>query len=104
MTDARSHYYYNRYVYVGKNSEGFGLNAELKKHLNPTQSVLRLVMPIESSNHNVIADLFGTSSAANKSRTHLCGNFKEVKKGNSSRIFAKKKSERMGRYLVLRKT
>lgn len=43
MTDARTQYFYNGYVYCGKNSDGIGLEENEKKLLKPTQAVLRLI-------------------------------------------------------------
>uniref|UniRef100_A0A1B6MC64 PiggyBac transposable element-derived protein domain-containing protein n=1 Tax=Graphocephala atropunctata TaxID=36148 RepID=A0A1B6MC64_9HEMI len=56
MTDARTHYLYNAYMYTGKGCYGRTLNPEEKKLSKPTQSVLRLVKPVEGSNRNVTGD------------------------------------------------
>lgn len=56
LTDARTSYLYNAYIYSGKGSDGIGLSAEQKKLKVPTQAVVRLVKPIEKSNRNVTAD------------------------------------------------
>ena len=56
MTDARTHYLYNAYIYCGKGSDGFTLANEEKKLKIPSQSVVRLVKPVETSHRNVTAD------------------------------------------------
>lgn len=56
MTDARTSYLYNAYIYSGKDSDGRGLPAEEKKYSKPTQSVLRLSQPIYGTNRNITAD------------------------------------------------
>lgn len=56
LTDARTHYFYNGYIYSGKDSDGISLTNEEKGLLKPTQSVLRLSRPIANSNRNVTAD------------------------------------------------
>ncbi|CAK1592576.1 unnamed protein product [Parnassius mnemosyne] len=56
LCDAKNFYFYNGYVYSGKDSDGIGLTVEEKKFLVPTQCVLRLTKPIQGSNRNVTAD------------------------------------------------
>lgn len=56
LTDARTSYFYNAYIYCGKGSDGTGLSEEEKKLTIPTQTVLRLVSPIINSNRNITAD------------------------------------------------
>lgn len=56
LTDARNNYLYNAYIYCGKGSDSHGLTAEEKHFQIPTQSVIRLVKPIEKTNRNVTAD------------------------------------------------
>lgn len=56
LCDASNFYFYNGYVYSGKNSDGAGLTAEEQKLLVPTQCVLCLTKPIQGSNRNVMAD------------------------------------------------
>jgi hypothetical protein len=56
MTDARTHYLYNAYIYTGKNCYGRTLSEEENKLSKPTQSVLRLVKPVQGSNRNVTGD------------------------------------------------
>lgn len=56
LTDARNHYFYNGYLYTGKNSDGFGLSEEDKALQKPTQAVLRLSQPISKTNRNITGD------------------------------------------------
>ena len=56
LTDARTHYFYNGYIYSGKESDGLLLTHEERALLKPTQSVLTLCRPIFNSNRNVTAD------------------------------------------------
>lgn len=56
LTDARTHYLANAYIYYGKNSDGINLTSDEKKLAVPTQSVLRLCSIIEGSNRNITAD------------------------------------------------
>lgn len=56
LTDARNGYLLNAYIYLGKDSDGQNLTQEQKLLSKPTQSVLRLVSPIEGSYRNVTAD------------------------------------------------
>lgn len=56
LTDARNHYFYNGYIYTGRDSDGQGLSDSDKKFNKPTQSVLRLTRPIYGTNKNVTAD------------------------------------------------
>lgn len=56
LTDARTSYLYNAYMYVGRNSDGFGLNDDEKKLSKPSQAVIRLVKPLYVSNRNVTGD------------------------------------------------
>lgn len=53
LADARTHYFYNGYIYTGKGSDSIGLSEEEKKLLIPSQAVLRLTKPIEASRRNV---------------------------------------------------
>lgn len=50
LVDAETYYVYNAYIYFGKGADGFGLTEAEKKMAVPTQSVLRLVKPIENTN------------------------------------------------------
>lgn len=56
LCDAKNFYFYNGYVYTGKDSDGTGLTTQEKKFLVPTQCVLRLTKPIHGTNRNVTAD------------------------------------------------
>lgn len=57
LTDARTGYAYNAYIYSGKGSDGMPLTDSQKKNWNvPTQAVMRLTQPIYGSNRNVTAD------------------------------------------------
>ena len=56
LTDSRTSYLYNAYIYCGKDSDGFGLTAEERKLLKPTQAMLRLAEPLFNSNINITAD------------------------------------------------
>ncbi|KAJ8926712.1 hypothetical protein NQ314_020892 [Rhamnusium bicolor] len=56
MTDAKTHYFYNGYIYACKDSDGYGINKALKQFFKPTQSVLRLIRPIENTNRKITAD------------------------------------------------
>nr|XP_022910280.1 uncharacterized protein LOC111421369 [Onthophagus taurus] len=56
LTDARTNYFYNGYIYSGKGSDGQMLSSEEHKFSIPTQSVLQLIAPIQNTNRNVTAD------------------------------------------------
>lgn len=56
LTDARTHYFYNAYIYAGKDSDGRGLTVDEKKMNKPTQSVIRLAKSLFQSNRNITAD------------------------------------------------
>lgn len=56
LTDARTQYLANAYIYHGKNSDGNGLTTEERRLSVPTQAVLRLTKIIEGSNRNITAD------------------------------------------------
>lgn len=56
LTDARTNYVYNAYIYCGKDSDCLGMDDSLKKFTKPTQSILRLSKPIFKSNRNITAD------------------------------------------------
>ncbi|XP_050302765.1 piggyBac transposable element-derived protein 3-like [Anthonomus grandis grandis] len=110
MTDARTHYFFNGYIYTGKDSDGFGLEKHLKKFNKPTQSVLRLVQPIAGSNRNITADNWFTSlelveQLKNRKLTYV-GTVKKNKKEIPPDFLPKKteKLVRMELYLVLLKT
>lgn len=61
LTDARTSYLYNAYIYCGKGSDGFGLTREEQTFLKPTQTVIRLAKPLYGSNRNITADNWFTS-------------------------------------------
>lgn len=56
LTDARTNYLYNAYIYAGKGSDSLSLSASESKLKIPTQAVIRLVKPIQNTNRNVTAD------------------------------------------------
>lgn len=57
LTDAKTNYLYNAYIYTGRGSDGKGLSEEQqKKFLIPTQAVLKLIKPIQNTNKNITAD------------------------------------------------
>lgn len=56
LTDARTGYFFNGYIYAGRDSDGITLSAEDKKYNKPTQAVLRLSEPLYNSNRNITAD------------------------------------------------
>nr|CAI5828522.1 unnamed protein product [Callosobruchus analis] len=56
LTDSRTSYLYNAYIYCGKGSDDFGLSSEEHKYSKPTQAVIRLVKLIYESNRNKAAD------------------------------------------------
>lgn len=61
ITDAKTHYFLNGYIYVGKDSEGQTLSMEEQNFSKPTQSVIRLSKPIYKTNRNITADNWFTS-------------------------------------------
>lgn len=61
LTDARTSYLYNAYIYCGKGSDGLGLSEEEQKSSKPTQAVIRLAKPLFGSNRNITADNWFTS-------------------------------------------
>lgn len=56
LTDSRTSYLYNAYIYCGKDSDSFFLSEEENKYSKPTQAVIRLAKPIYGSNRNITAD------------------------------------------------
>lgn len=56
LTDARTHYLLNAYIYSGKDCYSRTLNQEERLCSKPTQSVMRLIKPIQGSNRNVTGD------------------------------------------------
>lgn len=61
LVDAKTNYFYNGYIYVGKDSDGNTLDENDRKFSKPTQSVLRLTKPINKTNRNITADNWFTS-------------------------------------------
>lgn len=61
MTDARTDYFYNGYLYAGRDTDGIGLSDAERKLSKPTQSVLRLSKPIQRTNRNITFDNWFTS-------------------------------------------
>lgn len=56
MTDAKTGYLFNAYIYTGRGSDGVTLSEEEKQLNIPSQSVISLTKPIAYSNRNVTAD------------------------------------------------
>lgn len=56
LTDARTQYLYNAYIYAGKDTDGRGLSQSEKKLSKPSQSIVRLARPLYNSNRNITAD------------------------------------------------
>lgn len=56
LTDGRTNYLYNAYLYGGKGTDSHTLTQNEKKLSIPTQSVIRLTKPIEKTNRNITAD------------------------------------------------
>ncbi|XP_026331127.1 piggyBac transposable element-derived protein 4-like [Hyposmocoma kahamanoa] len=61
ITDARTGYLLNAYIYLGKDSDGLNLPSQYNRLKKPTQAVMRLISPIEGSNRNVTTDNWFTS-------------------------------------------
>lgn len=61
ITDAKTHYFLNGYIYVGKDSDGQTISMEEQNFSKPTQSVIRLSKPIYKTNRNITADNWFTS-------------------------------------------
>lgn len=61
LTDSKTAYFYNGYIYTGKDCDGVGLTVEEQHLQKPTQCVIRLCKPIEGTNRNVTADNFFSS-------------------------------------------
>ncbi|KAJ8884671.1 hypothetical protein PR048_016529 [Dryococelus australis] len=62
LSDARTNYFYNAYVYTGKDCDGKLLPLEDRTFLKPTQEVLKLLQPIVNSNRNITADNWFSST------------------------------------------
>ncbi|KAG5869981.1 hypothetical protein JTB14_010136 [Gonioctena quinquepunctata] len=56
LTDAENNYFYDGYLYSGKQSDSSILTQQEKKLSVPSQSVIRLTKPIAKSNRNVTVD------------------------------------------------
>lgn len=56
LTDARTSFLVNAYIYTGKDSDGVGLTEEERKKPVTVQSLTRLCKVIEGTNRNVTAD------------------------------------------------
>lgn len=56
LTDAKTQFAYNSYIYTGKGSDGIGLSNAEKNLTKPTQSVIRLSKPLFGTNRNITAD------------------------------------------------
>jgi len=56
LTDSRTHYLHNAYIYAGQNTDGITLDPVERKFPKPTQAVLRLSKLIEGTNRNITAD------------------------------------------------
>lgn len=61
LTDARTRYVYNTYLYCGKGSDSMGLSQEEKKYGLTTQAVIRLCKPLYGTNRNITTDNWYTS-------------------------------------------
>lgn len=64
LSDARTSYFYNAYIYTGKGSDGKDLTEEERKLSVPTQSLITLSTPIQRSNRNITADNWFSSVEA----------------------------------------
>lgn len=80
LTDSKSGYLYNAYIYCGKDSDGVGLSSEQKKLLKPSQSVIRLAKPIYNSNRCIIADNWFSSIELAQSLKKYVGTLKKNKR------------------------
>lgn len=66
------HYFYNGYIYSGKDSDGIGLTeAEGKKFLVSTQVWLRLKKTLQGSNRNITADNWFSSKELSRNESWL---------------------------------
>nr|CAH7755012.1 unnamed protein product [Callosobruchus chinensis]CAH7763352.1 unnamed protein product [Callosobruchus chinensis] len=56
VTDARTGYLHNAYIYAGKDTDGMGLSDQERRLAKPTQAVIRLVKHLYNTNRNVTCD------------------------------------------------
>lgn len=85
LTDARTGYAFNAYIYSGKGSDGMNLSASQKKAWSiPTQAVMRLAEPIYGTNRNITADNWFSSLQV----------VEELKKQNLTYVGTLKKNKR----------
>lgn len=97
LCDAKTHYFWNGYIYTGKGSDGNTLSEIEKKFAKPTQAVLNLVKPLEGTNRNITADNWFTSvellSELKKRGLTYVGTIKKNKKEIPSSFLPAKKRE-----------
>lgn len=80
ITDSRTHYLYNAYIYAGQNTDGLTLDPAEKKFAKLTQAVLRLSKPIEGTNRNITANNWFSSIELvdlKKKRVDVCWHIKK---------------------------
>ncbi|CAI6375449.1 unnamed protein product [Macrosiphum euphorbiae] len=96
LTDSRSHYLFNAYIYAGQNTDGLTLDHTERKFSKPTQSVLRLSKPIQGTNRNVTADNWFSSielvELLKKKKLTYVGTLKKNKREIPQAFLPKKKS------------
>lgn len=84
LTDARTSYVCNTYLYCGKGSDGLYLSEDEKKYNIPTQAVLRLCKPIFGTNRNITTDNWYTSielaNVLKNKQLTLVGTLKKIRK------------------------
>lgn len=98
LTDSKSHYFYNGYIYTGKKSDGTLLTSSERALPLPIQSALRLTKPIQDTNRNITADNWFTSlelvnTLKNRGLTYL-GAIKKNKKEIPRQFLPNRKRER----------
>lgn len=97
LTDSKTHYLYNAYIYTGKDSDGVTLSDEFKKFSKPTQSVLRLAKPLFGTNRNVTADNWFSSielvDILLKNKLTYVGTLKKNKREIPSQFLSNKRRE-----------
>lgn len=62
LTSAQNSYFYNGYIYIGKDSDRKSLLDEERILQKPTQELPRLDKPTEKTNKNITADIKFTST------------------------------------------